>query len=78
MGTLFEGYHPRMEAVHRHNAARLREIIAAQAGQGSDLSAQAAWRIVQHAIGGRPFSANALNGCKPPLPPEMSLPGRQL
>ena len=25
-GSLFEGYHPRMEAVHRHNAARLREI----------------------------------------------------
>lgn len=26
--SLFHGYHPEMEAVHRRNAARLREIIA--------------------------------------------------
>ena len=26
-GSLFEGYHPRMAAVHDANAARLREII---------------------------------------------------
>jgi hypothetical protein len=28
-GSLFAGYHPRMEAVHRRNAARLTEIIEA-------------------------------------------------
>jgi hypothetical protein len=26
-GSLFDGYHPRMEEVHRHNASQLREII---------------------------------------------------
>src|SRR5690349_3021734 len=54
-GSLFEGYHPRMEAIHRANAARLREIIAAHGWPGKSLvgtdGAQAAWRIAQHAIG---------------------------
>jgi hypothetical protein len=27
-GALFDGYHPRMEELHKRNAARLREIIA--------------------------------------------------
>src|ERR1700746_1158119 len=27
-GSLLDGYHPRMEEMHRRNAARLREIIA--------------------------------------------------
>ena len=31
-GSLFEGYHPRMEAVHRANAAQLREIMRITAG----------------------------------------------
>lgn len=54
-GSLFEGYHPRMEAVHRANAAQLREIIANQGWPGFSLAgergAYAAWRIAQHSIG---------------------------
>jgi hypothetical protein len=55
-GTLWDGYHPEMEAVHRANAARLGEIVAALGGWpgrsavGAD-GAEAAWRILQHAIG---------------------------
>jgi hypothetical protein len=54
-GSLFEGYHPRMESLHRANAARLREIIALVGWPGESLvgpaGAQAAWRIAQHSIG---------------------------
>ena len=53
-GSLFEGYHPRMEEVHRRNAARLREIIAERGWPGQLLVGQqameAAWMIVQHDI----------------------------
>lgn len=54
-GSLFDGYHPRMEAVHRAHATRLRGIIEAlgwpgEAVVGSD-GAEAAWMIAQHAIG---------------------------
>lgn len=54
-GSLFKGYHERMEAVHRENAARLREIILrigwpGEGRVGKD-GAHAAWRIAQHAIG---------------------------
>ena len=48
-------YHPAMAAVHQHNAARLRQIVAAHGWPGRSLvgaeAASAAWRIVQHAIG---------------------------
>ena len=54
-GTLHDGYHPAMEAVHRANAVRLRELIAAHGWPGRARvgveAASAAWRIVQHAIG---------------------------
>lgn len=54
-GSLFAGYHPRMEAVHRVNAARLREIIAEHGWPGTPLvgmrGAEAAFLIAQHAIG---------------------------
>lgn len=54
-GVLFDGYHPEMEAVHRANAARLRELVAVHGWPGRALvgaaAASAAWRIVQHAIG---------------------------
>ncbi|MBZ5712936.1 DUF6624 domain-containing protein [Nannocystis pusilla] len=54
-GSLFAGYHPEMEAVHRRNAARLREVLAGVGWPGRTLvgddGASAAWRIVQHAIG---------------------------
>ncbi len=54
-GSLFQGYHPEMEAVHRRNAARLTEIIDQSGWPGVSLvgeeGAEAAWLIVQHAIG---------------------------
>jgi hypothetical protein len=54
-GSLFDGYHPEMEAVHRDNAAWLAELVArrgwpGRAAAGID-GASAAWRILQHAIG---------------------------
>ena len=58
-GSLFDGYHPRMEAVHRGNAARLREIISEHGWPGTPLvgarGAEAAFLIAQHAIGEPPF-----------------------
>lgn len=53
-GSLFEGYHPRMAAVHDANAARLREIIEkfgwpTESLVGAD-GAKAAHRIAQHSI----------------------------
>ena len=63
-GSLFDGYHPRMEAVHRHNARRLREVIAEHGWPGARLvgadGAEAAWRIVQHAIGEPAFQRECL------------------
>jgi len=54
-GGLFAGYHPEMEAVHRENAARLREVVDATGwpgrGRVGDDGASAAFRILQHAIG---------------------------
>ena len=54
-GSLSRGYHPRIMAVHRYNAARLRQIIATQGWPGLSLvgerGAHAAWRIAQHSIG---------------------------
>jgi hypothetical protein len=54
-GQLGGHYVPAMEAVHRHNAARLRELIALHGWPTEDLAgregAEAAWLIVQHAIG---------------------------
>ena len=54
-GTLFDGYHPEMQAVHEENASVLESLIrkhgwpdAASAGQDG---AEAAWLIAQHAIG---------------------------
>jgi hypothetical protein len=54
-GSLFEGYHPRTEGVHRRNAAALTNIIEQYGWPGHSLvgedGAQAAWLILQHAIG---------------------------
>ena len=54
-GSLFTGYHPRMELVHRRNAARLAAILdrcgwPGRSQVGAD-GAHAAWLIAQHAIG---------------------------
>src|SRR5947209_1662501 len=62
--SLFDGYHPRMEEVHRRNAARLKEIIAEHGWPGRSLVGEdgslAAWFIAQHAIGDPPFQRTAL------------------
>jgi hypothetical protein len=63
-GTLWDGYHPRMQEVHDCNAARLQELIAehgwpTRATVGED-GAEAAWIIVQHAIGNPPFQRTML------------------
>jgi len=53
-GSLFEGYHPRMAAVHDANAARLQAIIAKHGWPTESLvgedGAKAAHRIAQHSI----------------------------
>lgn len=53
-GELFEGYAPRMQQVHDENAAALREIVDEYGFPTISLvgedGAEAAWRIVQHAI----------------------------
>ena len=63
-GELGEGYSPRMEAVHRRHASRLREIIAEHGWPDSDLAGAdgtlAAWFIAQHAIGEPDFQREAL------------------
>jgi hypothetical protein len=53
-GSLFNGYHPQMKAIHDRNAKRLDQIVERQGwpskstvGEGA---AQAAWLILQHAI----------------------------
>lgn len=54
-GSLFDGYHPRMEAVHRRNAERLSALLGTDGWPGTsrvgDDGAEAAWLIAQHAIG---------------------------
>jgi len=53
-GSIFDGYHPRMAAVHDANAARLRTIIASHGWPTEPLvgvdGAKAAHRIAQHSI----------------------------
>jgi hypothetical protein len=62
-GELFGGYHPEMRAVHDRNAADLLAILdesgwPARSAVG-DEAAEAAWLVVQHAIGHRRCSAAA-------------------
>lgn len=63
-GGLGNGYAPRMEAVHRANAARLREIISEHGWPDRELVGDdgtlAAWFIAQHAIGEPDFQRQAL------------------
>ena len=62
--ALFESYHPRMEALHRRNAVRLRALIELHGWPGRSQTgedgAAAAWRIVQHAIGEPDFMRASL------------------
>jgi hypothetical protein len=63
-GSLFDGYHPRMEELHKRNAKHLREIIAEHGWPGHSLvgeeAGDAAWMIVQHAIGEPEFMRSML------------------
>ena len=63
-GALYEGYHPRMAAVHENNASRVQAIIAEigwpterLVGEGA---AKAAWLIAQHAISRPEFQRSCL------------------
>ena len=53
-GDLSDGYHPRMEAVHRDNARQLRALIERFGWPNEQLAgsdgAEAAWLIAQHAV----------------------------
>jgi hypothetical protein len=53
-GELFDGYHPRMRAIHDRHGARMVEILDAHGWPGrrlvGDDGARAAWLVVQHAI----------------------------
>jgi hypothetical protein len=53
-GSLFQGYHPQMRAVHERNADRLAEILAEHGWPGHALvgaeGTHAAWLVAQHAI----------------------------
>jgi hypothetical protein len=63
-GKLGGFYVPEMEAVHRQNAARLKEIIAEHGWPHEEVAgedgAKAAWLIAQHAIGEPDFQRQAL------------------
>jgi hypothetical protein len=58
-GVLYDGYHPEMEAIHVRHASRLKHILAEHGwpvpSVVGDDGAEAAWLIVQHAIGDPPF-----------------------
>ena len=68
-GSLFEGYHPRMRAVHDANAARLAEILDQHGWPGvpqvGPTGAAAAWLIAQHAIAQPAFQRRVLQALKP-------------
>jgi hypothetical protein len=63
-GSLFQGYHPRMETLHQRNAARLAALIDAHGWPGRSRvgqdGARAAWLILQHAIGNPPLMRRGL------------------
>jgi hypothetical protein len=67
-GSLFEGYHPRMRAVHDRHAARLARVLAEHGWPGESQvgveGAQAAWLIVQHAIAQPEFQRVALGALR--------------
>jgi hypothetical protein len=64
-GSLFEGYHPRMQEVHERNAERLLEILLEHGWPGRALvgekASRAAWLILQHAIGNPSLQRHGLS-----------------
>ncbi len=63
-GSLFQGYHPEMREVHEENAAVLQGIITEHGwptpAHVGDEAAEAAWLVVQHAIGLLSFQRRCL------------------
>jgi hypothetical protein len=63
-GSLFDGYHPEMQAVREANAAALADIIDHEgwppADRVGDDGAEAAWLIAQHAISLPDFARRCL------------------
>lgn len=80
-GSLFEGYHPRMRALHERNADRLTAILAEVGWPGADLvggdASEAAWLVVQHAISRPKLMRTALSLLRK-IGPEDSAAGWQL
>jgi hypothetical protein len=67
-GSLFQGYHPDMQALHDANAARLTTILDSYGWPGAPQvgseGANAAWLIVQHAIARPVLQRRALEALK--------------
>ena len=63
-GVLFDGYQPRMAAVHHRNAERLAAIMTEIGWPGRSVvgreAADAAWLVLQHAIGDPPVMRRGL------------------
>jgi len=63
-GQLGEGYHEEMQALHNQNAAALKAIIATigypTPEKVGEEASEAAWLIIQHAIGQPAFMKNCL------------------
>ncbi len=74
-GELFGHYHPAVAELHRENARRLREILADHGwpdrARHGEAAVEAAWLIVQHAIGEPEFQRSML-----PLLEEQARLGR--
>jgi hypothetical protein len=63
-GVLFDGYQPRMAEVHHRNAVRLAAIMIETGWPGRSVvgraAADAAWLVLQHAIGDPPVMRRGL------------------
>jgi len=63
-GVLFDGYQPRMAEVHHRNAVRLAAIMSDIGWPGRSVvghqAADAAWLVLQHAIGDPPVMRRGL------------------
>jgi hypothetical protein len=59
-----ESYHPRMKALHEHNAFRLKEIIRAHGWPGISLvegeAAKGSWLVAQHSVSDPAFMAECV------------------
>jgi len=60
-----EFYHPRLKALHEHNASRLKEVIGVHGWPGISLvgeeAAKAAWLVVQHSVSDLEFMGECVS-----------------